>query len=320
MATEPSIDRRSPSSLTRRRGFTLVELLVVIAIIGILVGLLLPAVQSARAAARRLTCSSNSRQYALAIHNYHAAFNTLPAGSIKSPVTFYSWGMTAMLLPFMEEGAKFETIDFAAGSCNTHLLDLQARGAADPASNPINMLLCPSDFRSGEELLSGPTGPLPLSGDVGYLYPTNYLGLAGAGEDVDITNAYSACRGIIKGDGMFYTNKAVRFRDVLDGTSNTILFGERSLPRDLGWGWPLCGGDECEQYISAAAGFYMGNHKDAEYFLHLQHFWSWHEGGAHLTMADGSVHFMTYSLDYETFTHLATRAGSEQIDAAAWLP
>jgi prepilin-type processing-associated H-X9-DG protein len=239
---------------------------------------------------------------------------------MKSPVSFYSWGMTAMLLPFMEQGNKFETIDFGAGSCHTHLLDLQARGAADPGSQPINMLLCPSDFRTGEKLLSGPTGPLPFSGDVGYLYPTNYLGMAGAGEDVDISNGFSACRGIPNGDGMFYTDKAVKFRDVLDGTSNTILFGERSLPDDLGWGWPLCGGDECEHYISAAAGFYMGNHIQSEYFLHLQHFWSWHEGGAHITMADGSVHFMSYSLDYQTYTNLATRAGSDKVDAAAWLP
>ncbi len=301
------------------RGFTLIELLVVIAVIGILVGLLLPAVQAARESARRMQCSNNSKQFALAIHNYHSAFQAFPPGSRRSSPYGFWWGMAAETLPFLEEANRFQTINFGAGACGPHLVDLQSRGANDPGSTPIQTLLCPSDYRSGVELLSGPNGPLPHSGDVGILYPSNYLGMAGS-LDGNIDNAFQACDGIRSGDGLFYTDTAHRFRDILDGTAHTIMFGERSIPEDLGWGWPLCGGDECEHYLSAQAGLYMGNHDPSEYYLHLQHYWSWHPGGCHLTMADGSVHFTTYSLDYETYNDLATRAGHEVIRGEDWSP
>ncbi|MFK8113471.1 MAG: DUF1559 domain-containing protein [Rubripirellula sp.] len=301
------------SSRHPKHAFTLIELLVVIAIIGILVGLLLPAVQAAREAARRMSCSNNSKQLALAIHNYHAAFKQFPYGSNRGDTNSFWWGMVSQVLPYMEESTKFQSIDFAAGHCGTHLKDLQAIGATDPASTPIETLLCPSDVRAGRKLLSGPNGPIPQSGDVGYLYPTNYLGMAGS-RDSDVSATFSGCRGIRDGNGMFYTDSNLKFRDVLDGTAQTILFGERSIPSDLGWGWPMCGGNECEHYITSNVGLQMGNYKQPEYFLHVQHFWSWHWGGCHLTMADGSVHFVSYQMDYQTFLDLSTRNGHEVIE------
>ena len=299
----------------RNRGFTLIELLVVIAIIGIMVALLLPAVQNAREAARRTSCSNNSKQFALAIHNYHAAFRELPSGSRQPTPSSFWWGMVSQVLPFMEQTAKFESIDFGTGNCGEHLKDLQARGATDPASTPVHTLLCASDIRTNERLLSGPDGPLPLSGDVGLLFPINYLGMAGSEVDTDTTGTFFGCGGIDDGNGIFYTESRTKFRDVLDGLANTILFGERAIPEDLGWGWPMCGGNECEHYISSTQGVFMGNHDPNEYFLHLQHYWSWHFGGFNMTLADGSVRFVSYSIDHQTYLDLSTKDGHEVIPA-----
>ncbi|TWU41817.1 DUF1559 domain-containing protein [Novipirellula artificiosorum] len=296
-----------------RHGFTLVELLVVISIIGVLVGLLLPAVQSARAAARRMSCSNNSKQFALAIHNYHSAFNTFPSGSIVSDRNGYSWGMISQLLPFMEQTAKFETLDFSKGRCGQQIKNLQAIGATDPSSQPISILLCPSDVNSNRSLLSGPTGPLPLSGDCGVLYPVNYLGMSGS-NDSDISGTYGGCGGMRDGNGIFFDESQKGFRDVLDGTSTTLLFGERNMPEDLGWGWPICGGSECEHYLSSTMGIYEGTYDRSEYFIHLQHYWSSHEGGCHLTFVDGSVRFVPYTIDYNTYIDLSTRSGKEVIE------
>ena len=298
--------------MRHRKAFTIVELLVVIAIIGILVSVLLPAVQAARGAARRVTCSNHAKQIALAMHNYHAAFREFPAGSRRSSSIGFWWGMMSQTLPFMEESARFESIDFAGGPCGEVLKAVQATGGTDPSSTPIETLLCPSDPRTEMELLSGPNGPLPLSGDVGILYPGNYLGMAGS-VDPNITDQYEGCGGIVDGNGIFYTDKAHKFRDILDGTSQTIFFGERAIPEDLGWGWPMCGGDECEHYVTSKLGLFMGNYEPTEYFTHLQHYWSWHGEGVHIAMADGSIHYMTYQVDYETYTALSTRDEQDKI-------
>jgi prepilin-type N-terminal cleavage/methylation domain-containing protein/prepilin-type processing-associated H-X9-DG protein len=295
-----------------KRAFTIVELLVVSAIIGILVALLLPAVQAAREAARRMSCSNHLRQLTLAIHNYESAFQVMPPGSYHSGPHAYSWGMAAYLLPFMEEAAAFESLDFANPNCGEHIKGIQSTGQNDPSSKPIAMLLCPSDPLSGLSLLSGPLGPLPLSGDCGVLHPANYLGMAGS-NDPNVTGTYSGCGGMIDGNGMMYSRSFRKFRDVLDGTSHTMIIGERAIPFDLGWGWPICGGHECEHYVSSALGLLQGNHDPLEYFIHTQHFWSWHPGGCHISMVDGSVKFFNYSIDYNTYLALSTRSGREVI-------
>jgi prepilin-type N-terminal cleavage/methylation domain-containing protein len=293
-------------------GFTLVELLVVIAIIGMLVAMLLPAVQAAREAARRAKCKNNVKQFALALHLYHDSHRVFPSGSMYAspvgPVATgpYAWGMIALTLPYLEQGPAYDTIDFTAPDCGAFIRQLQAAGEPDPASNPISVLICPTDPYGFQSLLSGPNGPMPHSGDCGLLYPGSYLGVAG--DDEESFN----CLGIWHGNGVFYNLSRTRFGDVIDGTSTTLMIGERGIPNDLGWGWMICGGSECEHYISAERGLSPGADLPS-YLSILQHFWSWHPGGTHFALVDGSVPFLKYEIDYNAYVAMSTRDGGEVV-------
>jgi prepilin-type processing-associated H-X9-DG protein len=121
---------------------------------------------------------------------------------------------------------------------------------------------------------------------------------------------------------MFYNDSHTRIASVLDGTSHTMAYGERGIPLDYGWGWVLVGGQECEQYLSTQRGGFvvpvdklkLNNLNDLIFYDEtLLHFWSWHPGGALFLFADGSVHFLNASIDYNLCRHLATRAGGEPV-------
>jgi type II secretory pathway pseudopilin PulG len=213
-------------------------LLVVISIIGILMGLTLPAVQQAREAARRLQCQNNLRQLGLALHSYHDQHGTFPMGSSsdRSP----GWGYAAFLLPQLEQGNIYSALDFAQSDCcaairsqqQTHTLDAQSRG--------FEFLICPSDPYGLEVLSDGTPGAHPC----GNVTPGNYLGVSG---DRDF-----AYQGTTKGNGTFFSRSSTRVEAIRDGASHTIVIGERGLPRDLIWGWLICGGTEYEQYLGTA--------------------------------------------------------------------
>ena len=289
-----------------RRGFTLIELLVVIAVIAILVALLLPAVQQVREAARKTQCQDHLHNIGVALHSYHGSHKTHPMGSYVS--TGLSWGWSMYLFPFMERTNEYQAVEFETPDCGTVIRALQAAGQPDPTSHAIEMLICPSDPNGDQQLLSGPTGPLPWSGDAGRLYPGSYLGVAGDQE----SPTWCPAAGIRNGTGILFTNSRVRFADITDGTSTTIVVGERGIPNDLGWGWPVCGGSECEHYTTTERGLSSGQNAPSSSNI-LQRFWSWHPGGAQFCMDDDQVRFLSESVDYNVFTHLSTRDAGEVV-------
>lgn len=235
----------------RPSGFTLVELLVVIAIIGVMVGLLLPAVQAAREAARRMSCSNNFKQIGLALHNYHAAYNQLPTlgGGTNGPTgnsvtagnshNLTTQGIMVGAMPFMEQQALWEQIsnplrDPVTGNTwqsmggNTGMVIAQhAVSRYEPWLTEVPGLRCPSDPGTGLPAV-GRSNYAACTGDSVYLNcwgfarddgtinnPANYIELAAA-----------SCRGV------FTPRRKTNFRDVLDGLANTFCMGE--IPTDLG--------------------------------------------------------------------------------------
>ena len=183
-------------------GFTLVELLVVIAIIGILIALLLPAVQAAREAARRAECKNNLRQLGLAAHNYHSANKCFPPGRLTN---VSGWGQHARLLPYVEQQNVYDRIDFNKAPGN---------GAnAEARTSQIAVFRCPSDFNR----MNVSYGPNHYGWG-----KNNYKGNAG-------NDTGQMVSGEEQNNGFFMTNRAVRIRDCIDGTSHTALFAEAVL-------------------------------------------------------------------------------------------
>jgi prepilin-type N-terminal cleavage/methylation domain-containing protein/prepilin-type processing-associated H-X9-DG protein len=215
---------RIPKATEARRrssGFTLIELLVVIAIIGVLVSLLLPAVQSAREAARRSQCTNNLKQIGLALHNYESAVGSFPLGGNAAPqapggglTDWAGWSAQTMLLPYLEQGPIYNSVNFF---CNGRGNVVGESINYTASTTKINSFLCPSstDPRGGNWGVGGIPGALqrPLPGN-------NYFASAGSsimwlGWPQDTPNGLFAVRG-----------PALGIRDVTDGTSQTIAFGE----------------------------------------------------------------------------------------------
>src|SRR5580704_5070764 len=205
--------------MPRRNAFTLIELLVVVAIIAILIGLLLPAVQKLREAAARTKCTNNLKQIGLGLHNYHDANRSLPPGYIATNPnaatneTQPGWGWSAYLLPYIEQGSLYSALNLALPVENN-----SGSSNAANAANIVKMYLCPSD--------SVPDAPIAV---VNYLAPTTTILMAGP-------SSYAACVGNDACDvfdmhplnGVFYCNSQTQLSDIIDGTSTTIMVGERS--------------------------------------------------------------------------------------------
>ncbi len=233
------------------RGFTLVELLVVIAIIGVMVGLLLPAVQAAREAARRMSCGNNFKQIGLAIHNYHAAYNQLPihgSGTHASGNNFWATSTVASnsalsifvgITPFMENQALWEQISnpLRAPATGTPFTSYPAMGPTPEVPGVINnqtytpwntelaTLRCPSDPGVGLPSL-GRTNYAACLGDSIRLMAHGPLSDTASASNANLTESRSTCRGV------FVARQRMGLRDILDGTTNTIMCGE--ITTDLG--------------------------------------------------------------------------------------
>lgn len=285
-----------------RHGFTLVELLVVIAIIGILVALLLPAVQAAREAARRMSCTNNMKQIALASHNYHDAFNSLPmgwiglnAGTGRVPLSEGDpgWGWAAHVLPFIEQ--------VTVGDILQDTLPITNAANATARDTHLPIYRCPSDANSQEFF------DLDVAGTPVTIPAANYVGMFGTLEleDCEGLAAGVQCRG----DGPFFHNSSTRFRDFLDGTSSTLLLGERySKHGQSTWLGAIPGGDESFARILAIA-----DHPPNDAGGHLDDPGSYHPAGTNFALADGSVRIVVETIDLTIYHGLATMQGGEAV-------
>jgi prepilin-type N-terminal cleavage/methylation domain-containing protein/prepilin-type processing-associated H-X9-DG protein len=291
-----------------RAAFTLIELLVVIAIIAILVGLLLPAVQKVRESAARLQCSNNLKQIGLACQSHHDNYKRFPPGYYATaayPNTTPGWGWAAYLLPYLEQDNLYKQINF-----NQPLQNSTAGQALLP------VFLCPSDLT--------PAGPLSVNGASGNALmnaaPNSYAATVGSdASEVDD----EVCNGV------FYRNSMTRIADIIDGTSNTTLAGDRAWAQTRG----IWAGAPNGAIVQAGARNSWPNAVAPSPALVLVHnnwinirtdsdgglddFSSNHPGGVNLLFADGSVRFL-FDLTSDGPLHVAfmamgTRSGGEVI-------
>ncbi len=280
---------------TYRRGFTLVELLVVIAIIGILVALLLPAIQSARSAARRMSCSNNLKQLALACHTYHDVHYKFPPSMIydQDPdcSRYFSWSV--QILPQLEQSSVYEAMNLNING----LYGLNASVNAPYVTLLLPMMQCPSDPHGG--VYSNPAA-LTLEPAT-----TNYLASRGS------------VRFPLAGDGVFPDrNVSVRIAEITDGTSSTLLIGERPAQgsRVTAW-WAVGSGYDAhglgDQVIDSSEGLFRGANDSPS--ADARHWWSFHPGGAQFSVSDGAVRFISDSVDHNTLLYLSTRHGGEVV-------
>jgi prepilin-type N-terminal cleavage/methylation domain-containing protein len=288
----------------RPSGFTLLELVVVLAILGILIALILPAVQQAREASRRTICRSNLRQIALAIHAYHAAHNCFPPEIIDSvprarPHSNDAWGWPTMLLPFLDQATLYDQL---SPQGNLYVFDdyFDTHGKIYPFSETaLAALRCPSSALPAVSMTVGPDALRPWQ--IGYA-TMDYRGCIVGGR-----------RGVFVSTG---SGTPIRFADVTDGASQTIAVGEGPHPGPKGTSWPTWVGRTGSSHglVFQPSQLCPLNGTDksrsGQYWTRLcvETAASFHSGGIEFAFADGSVHFINDSIDNRTFFWLCHRA------------
>jgi prepilin-type N-terminal cleavage/methylation domain-containing protein/prepilin-type processing-associated H-X9-DG protein len=313
----------------RQKAFTLIELLVVIAIIGTLIGLLLPAIRAVREASRRTQCANHVRQIGLSIHNFEAGRRRFPAG-YEATMPYFDgasdtspgWGWSAAILPQLEETSVFKRIDFS--------LPIADPANAAAARALIPLYHCPSDI-APETAIAVPDD---LGNSLVMAAPSGYAACVG-GDESDTTAQ--------TGDGIFFRNSQTRVSEIKDGTSKTILIGERAWANANGvWAGAVRNGvcrrgaeNPCPgagAASSPAATLVLAhshlNNATSDTDGGLDDFSSRHFDGSNFVFADGSVHFVRsvpadsaegeYSPDSLIFQALGTKSGAEPIPSD-WL-
>jgi prepilin-type N-terminal cleavage/methylation domain-containing protein/prepilin-type processing-associated H-X9-DG protein len=266
-----------------RLGFTLIELLVVLAIISVLIGLLLPAVQRVREAGNRMQCANNLKQLGLACHHYHDVQQSFPSGYVATaayPDTTPGWGWGALLLPYVEQDNLYRQIDFR-----------QPVEKSAAIQTVLKVYQCPSD--------TPPAAPFPVVNaslaPVALAAASSYA--ATVGDDSSEADGET-------GNGGFFRNSRVRVADIRDGTSQTVLLGDRAWEQTMG----IWAGAPNGAIVQAGARNPWPNATAAAPVLVLVHsnwvnittdadgglddFSSAHPGGINVLFADGSVHFI----------------------------
>jgi prepilin-type processing-associated H-X9-DG protein/prepilin-type N-terminal cleavage/methylation domain-containing protein len=307
----------NPPRPPRPRGITLIELLVVITIIAILIALLLPAVQAAREASRRARCTSHLKQIGLAMHNYHGALALFPPGYVSlvqgnQPAGSESgpgWGWGTMALQFIEQAPLYDAVNFN--------LPITDPGSQTVRASNLTVYLCPSSDGAGPIGLSDGSGK-SLVND---LSPGQYVASAGQFQVADWPS---------ENNGVFFRNSCVGSRDITDGSSLTMMVGERSRTiSDATWVGVVPSAEFCTKpardYEECRPSYAMvlahtgptppggygwvvvPNSKSAA----ADNFWSLHPGGCNFLFCDGSVRFLKETVDAKVFSSLSTRAGGE---------
>ncbi len=326
--------------MRRRRGFTLIELLVVISVIGVLIALLLPAVQAAREAARRAQCINNLKQMGLALTNYHDTALAFPPGYLAASRfidgetdTAPGWGWASMILPQLEQGALYSAI-------NTWL-PVQAPANTTATRTLVRAFLCPSDQPP-------PSGTFPVGDGLGNTVATVTASSYAASTGDDASDVALGLNNDGLGRGPFFRNSAIRIADITDGTSQTVMIVERAWGITEGtWTGAIAGGvvlrgpfNPCPGSASATylapclvlAHCHMLN-TNADSDSGLDDPSSFHPGGANILFGDGSVRFLRsitndmgvnpdgstrYTPSSLVFQALGTRAGGETVSSDAF--